>query len=599
MKKIVLLILIIFISAPLFAETITLVTYYPGPIGAYSQLRLTPIDTNINPVVCSADNEGLVYFDDILNLLMFCGDTGASVGLQTLTTWVQNGNLIFPADASDDIYIGIGDFDPDSLLEVSSSGFALDYFYLSSNDNADGDILSVRSNGNVGIGSNSPSFRLTLDESKGVSADGGILSFGSLDNGADLTYAGEGTRLIWYPKKNAFRAGYVDDDQWDDATIGNDSVAFGLNSSAVSNSTTALSGGIASAIYATAIGNEARAPGPSALAIGLRVTSAKTGATTLGLDSTASDNSSVSMGNTNASLGPYSVTLGFSNVANSDGSVAIGNSCDVTGNNSSAWGESNLIEGAIGAVVMGKDSVANLSANYSTVIGHMNTAIGQYSTVLGNYSTALGDYAFTLSGSGTNAQSYASVAFGRYNVLYDVVAGNVNPTGITLTDPIFVIGNGTDSSNRANAFTIRKNGNVAIGSDDPAGYRLRVYGGDAKIDAAFDWTDTSDARLKKDIVPLSGCLENVSQLESVTYHVLNESEQDKKHLGLIAQDVENYYPEIVSTASNGYKSIGYGRIAPILVEAIKELKAENENLENTLKDLENQIDKKIERLNTK
>ena len=51
-----------------------------------------------------------------------------------------------------------------------------------------------------------------------------------------------------------------------------------------------------------------------------------------------------------------------------------------------------------------------------------------------------------------------------------------------------------------------------------------------------------------------------------------------RQIGLIAQEVEKIYPELVLTDVDGYKSVDYSKLTPILVEAIKELKAENDKL---------------------
>jgi hypothetical protein len=53
-------------------------------------------------------------------------------------------------------------------------------------------------------------------------------------------------------------------------------------------------------------------------------------------------------------------------------------------------------------------------------------------------------------------------------------------------------------------------------------------------------------------------------------------------VGFIAQEVEEVLPELVSTGKDGFKSVQYANIVPILVEAVKELKAENDKLKGTL-----------------
>ena len=75
--------------------------------------------------------------------------------------------------------------------------------------------------GTIGISTTTvPEFKLSLD------SDGGILAKGSYGSGATLSTAGAGTRLIWYPRKAAFRAGKVSGNVWDDANVGAYSAAF-------------------------------------------------------------------------------------------------------------------------------------------------------------------------------------------------------------------------------------------------------------------------------------------------------------------------------------------------------------------------------------
>jgi len=61
-----------------------------------------------------------------------------------------------------------------------------------------------------------------------------------------------------------------------------------------------------------------------------------------------------------------------------------------------------------------------------------------------------------------------------------------------------------------------------------------------------------------------------------------------EQIGLIAQDVEAVLPEMVHEGNDGYKSIDYARLTAVLVEAVKELKAENEELRSRIERLENE-----------
>jgi hypothetical protein len=528
----------------------------------------------------------LVYYDDHANILTVCGHDGNAVSDQTLTTWVQDGNLIIPADPADDLFIGIGDFEPDTFLEISASGLTLDYLYLSSNDFLDGDILKIANNGRMGLGATSPEFALTLDaDAAGAgSADGAIFSAGRMNSGADLIYTGAGTRFIWYPKKCAFRAGYVDGNQWDNGNIGQYSVAMGQNSSARGLGATGFSSGSATGNYSTAMGLDVISQGDHSTALGLRNVSVLSGATTMGVDSSASENNSVALGNTNASLAPGSVTLGLSNVTNGSYSVAVGNACTANGDATSVWGESNTAHNQH-AVVMGKDAISSNTDNVAIGLGV--TATGQQATVIGNYASAAGTGSFARGGTGANAQAFGSVVFGKYNILVG------NTVSYVSGDPLFVIGNGADNLNRANIFSIVKSGNTTIGSGTDEGFMLRVHGGDASVDTGNQWLTNSDRRLKKDIFPLKDCLRRVSQMQAVRYHVLNETKDAPHHIGLIAQDLEKIYPELVITNKNGYRSISYGRLSAVLAESVKELHIQNTGLRNELRTLKQKLDQTI------
>jgi len=116
--------------------------------------------------------------------------------------------------------------------------------------------------------------------------------------------------------------------------------------------------------------------------------------------------------------------------------------------------------------------------------------------------------------------------------------------------------------------------------------------GDLRVDGTI--TEASDRRLKTDIQPLSACLDQVLRLDGVTYkwraQASEKPESAPTHIGLIAQDVEKVLPQLVQTSSDGDKSVAYSRLAAVLVEAIKDLKAEKDAeiraLETRIKALE-------------
>jgi hypothetical protein len=100
-------------------------------------------------------------------------------------------------------------------------------------------------------------------------------------------------------------------------------------------------------------------------------------------------------------------------------------------------------------------------------------------------------------------------------------------------------------------------------------------------------TFPSDERLKKNIEPLKTSLDKIMNLKGVSYEWKDEKGFGRgKYIGLIAQDVEAVFPELVRTDTKGYKSLSYEQIVPALVEAIKEQQATIRTLTERLSRLE-------------
>ena len=93
---------------------------------------------------------------------------------------------------------------------------------------------------------------------------------------------------------------------------------------------------------------------------------------------------------------------------------------------------------------------------------------------------------------------------------------------------------------------------------------------------------SSDKRLKKDIKKIENALEKLITLNGVTYLNENGNENQKRNTGLIAQEVNDVLPEAVSTDNNGYYNLAYGNMAGLIIEAIKELKTEIDEIKRRI-----------------
>ena len=102
----------------------------------------------------------------------------------------------------------------------------------------------------------------------------------------------------------------------------------------------------------------------------------------------------------------------------------------------------------------------------------------------------------------------------------------------------------------------------------------------AQITTTGSYVTVSDRRLKKNINDLSYGLHEILQLNSVSYHLLEE-EEEPLHIGFIAQDLKPIMPELV-TEIGDYSGIQYTSLIPVLVNAIKELSSQVDELKSLI-----------------
>ena len=93
---------------------------------------------------------------------------------------------------------------------------------------------------------------------------------------------------------------------------------------------------------------------------------------------------------------------------------------------------------------------------------------------------------------------------------------------------------------------------------------------------------TSDIRLKKNIQKLPRALNNVLAMKSVIFNWKDKKRGQKRSIGLIAQDLEKLYPELISENEEGFKQIEYDKLTAILIAAVQELSEKVIKLEKLL-----------------
>jgi Chaperone of endosialidase len=157
-------------------------------------------------------------------------------------------------------------------------------------------------------------------------------------------------------------------------------------------------------------------------------------------------------------VGFYSFAAGYNAKASGVSSTSMGDNTAASGDFSTSMGTGTTASG-LGSTSMGVNTIS--SGNYATSMGASTIASGLSATSMGfytiagaNFSTSMGNY--------TKAKSNNSLVIGKFN-------------DTTATDRLFEIGNGTADNARGNALTVVDNGNVGIGTTSPAN-KLSVTG---------------------------------------------------------------------------------------------------------------------------
>ncbi len=170
----------------------------------------------------------------------------------------------------------------------------------------------------------------------------------------------------------------------------------------------------------------------------------------------------------------------------------------------------------------------------------------------------------------SNANTAASLSFTTYHTSETARISAVNEvTGGARTRLEFRTHNNANLDPR---MIIDPDGNVGIGKENPS-YKLDING-------AIRGTNISpsDARFKTNITTLENALEKVTNLRGVTYEWTEPSKGVGDQIGVIAQEVEEVFPEVVSTDNDGYKSVAYAKLVGPIIEAVKTLDKENQKL---------------------
>lgn len=291
---------------------------------------------------------------------------------------------------------------------------------------------------------------------------------------------------------------------------------------------------------------------------------------------------------------------------------------------------------AVGHYVLSSNTIGerNLSLGeqsmYSNVGGSYNTALGSFSlsdNVNGNFNTVLG-YNADVQGS-SQFNSTALGANASANCSDCLVLGSINginyatsdtKVGIGINNPwgkLHVKGNSQLGANMqllleenendfvrftmANTSTSNFWDIAGLPQATTANARLNFYynglgdvlslRGNGNAVLAGTLTQSSDARLKKNIAPIESALTSLMKINGYRYQWQNQYRSQEKQIGVLAQEVQKVFPELVDTDEQGMLSVNYSGLVPVMISAIKQQQQQIQNLESVIEKLEQRLNK--------
>ncbi|MCU0374435.1 MAG: tail fiber domain-containing protein [Chitinophagaceae bacterium] len=433
--------------------------------------------------------------------------------------------------------------------------------------------------GNTGIGTNNPLARLHVADSSVLFSG---LNTNSLSPAIPPPIEGPGIRLLWYPQKAAFRAGFAGFNTWDRDNIGTHSFAGGQGTLARGRSSTAFG-----------LGTEA--------------------------------------------TGDFSTATGISTRSRAFGSIAVGayNNADDNPNPVAAAPEDRIFQIGNGTVDNDRRNALTVLRNGDIGLGNVNSpnAPLQFNNALQNrkiilYEAANDDHRFYGFGINSGVLRYQTDASNADHVFYSAASESSSSEllrikgsgaiGINQPNPgvyghggtarVLEIRNNSDlDANDIQSHLVLSTsggggsmGGITWANTTLAGEKRAAFVGVsyefASTDAFFQvllrrgnelaqrfrinangnaWlagglTQNSDETLKKNIEPIANASHLLQQLHGYRYQWKDENADAEKQLGLLAQEVQKVLPELVKEGENGKLGVNYSGLIPVLLEALKE-----------------------------
>ena len=274
---------------------------------------------------------------------------------------------------------------------------------------------------------------------------------------------------------------------------------------------------------------------------------------------------------TTAAMDNYGMSLGYRGGATSIVGASGNTWTGLTQIGNGQWGMWGHNNNATGSLVMFGDR----AATYVSIPSKLRVG-----------ATTVPAYTLDVTGS-----IYCTASYIRASTSPDVWYSNNNTD--TYTQTVLYMAQNNTSNNDANGYFLER-GRISNSSTAEirrwvigarGGQKQMVLDGPGTLTVAGDiiaYGTPSDKRLKENVKPIESALDKAMKLQGVTFNwKKSDSILDiKEDIGFIAQDVQKVAPELVRENEDGMLSMRHQGIAPILLEAIKELEARVKELEN-------------------
>jgi len=290
------------------------------------------------------------------------------------------------------------------------------------------------------------------------------------------------------------------------------------------------------------------------------------------------------------------LTIGFSINAQT-GNTSYGTSAlaniTVGGDYNTASGLSSLYSNTTGSY----NTASGRRSLYTNTEGDNNTASGfysLYSNTTSDQNTALGSYSLFSNTTGTNntASGYYSLYSNTTGTNNTGLGKNARASAVDATNQTVI---GYEATGQADNSVVLGNDSVtAVYMAEDSG--AKVYAGEGSFTGDMtiggDVNVSSDARLKSNIISLGSTLSKLLLIDGKSYTMKKDG--DKK-IGVLAQDIQKVFPELVTEDDNEMLAVNYQGLVPVLINAIKEQQSEIDTYRNEVSELREMVQELAQR----